>query len=613
MVRTLLIMTFVWSWMLPLQTWAGAPQETAGPPPETLSPPLAELPIVGIPFEEAIAILERHKEELRDLPGVEEVGLNAEGIVVYTDNPAVLPTAVEGLPIKPRPPMGIRVVGKPLTEARAILKRHKKELKQLPGVEEVGLGPEGIEVYTENPAVLPKVVEGVPIKPRPPSRPAAQVPASEPQQQVSPRPKQECGPEAHWDATAGRCRRNAPLAVSPPPLLPPPPGVIILRLGGVREQADSCPEGFQEYVSLGGWRFCLDPAHPEPIPPLMAPPIAGIPYEECLMILERHQAELMRLPGVNSVGLGEVGIHVFTDNPAVVPREVEGLPIKTFPRLEPAKPANHTDIIRIRPLHGAVSFRDVKMPSIFGVLTHAALSLGKPWLVFPAHLLDDCEMNSVCRPGSTTTLNDCPHSEIRPSDQFGQHAGTQLILQPPAGSTERVGLVQRWDPLVPNGRSADVAAAFMDNDLVEGDMSLHADRRLEGWSGAFVGGTGTTLPVVGRTVTVVSKVDPPILTATVLVVNYDQPVASISCNGGFTTTFYGQMRLEVQQGLCFVQGDSGATVLNEAGEIVGMFNWVQVPSNPCIGGGTVAATIRSVLGFDSWYGTATSGFALKCN
>jgi len=158
--------------------------------------------------------------------------------------------------------------------------------------------------------------------------------AEGPQQEgIGSPPEQQCGPYAHWNAEVGRCRRDVPPPdiPLPPQFLPPPPGVIILRPGGVREQADSCPEGFKEHVSLGGWRFCIDLEHPETIPPLMAPPIAGIPYEEALAILERHREEIMRLPGVQSVGMGNGGIVVETDNPAVLPLEIEGLPIKPIP------------------------------------------------------------------------------------------------------------------------------------------------------------------------------------------------------------------------------------------------------------------------------------------
>src|SRR5438034_514936 len=168
--------------------------------------------------------------------------------------------------------------------------------------------------------------------------------AEGPQQEgIGPPPEQQCGPYAHWDAEVGRCRRDVPSPDIPPPpqLLPPPPGVIVLRPGGIREQADSCPEGFREAAGLNGWRFCIDPEHPEPMPPLEVPPIAGISYEEALKILERHREELMLLPGVDTVGLGADGIHVYTENPAVVPPEVEGLPIKPLPPMGPARFLNH--------------------------------------------------------------------------------------------------------------------------------------------------------------------------------------------------------------------------------------------------------------------------------
>jgi hypothetical protein len=63
----------------------------------------------------------------------------------------------------------------------------------------------------------------------------------------------------------------------------------------------------------------------------MEPPIAGIPYEKALEILERHQDELMELPGVGAVGMGADGIEVNTNNPAAVPADIEGLPVKVLP------------------------------------------------------------------------------------------------------------------------------------------------------------------------------------------------------------------------------------------------------------------------------------------
>ncbi|MGH7962394.1 MAG: hypothetical protein ACRERD_11315 [Candidatus Binatia bacterium] len=48
-------------------------------------------------------------------------------------------------------------------------------------------------------------------------------------------------------------------------------------------------------------------------------------------VLSRHQEELLRLPGVFSVASNNGQIHVYTDYPAIVPSEVEGVPIQTLP------------------------------------------------------------------------------------------------------------------------------------------------------------------------------------------------------------------------------------------------------------------------------------------
>ena len=185
----------------------------------------------------------------------------------------------------------------------------------------------------------------------------------QPQVQTGSPPEQQCGSEAYWDASVGRCHRYVPLAVPPPKYLPPPPGVIVLRSSRVYkqseacpagfvcdwqllkgylcyEQADACPQGFTEHKGVDGWRFCFDPEHPETIPALMAPPIAGIPYYEAMAIVDRHRQELMQFPGVEGVGLDTEGITVGTNNPtAAIPSQVEGLPIKIVPPL-PLGPAH---------------------------------------------------------------------------------------------------------------------------------------------------------------------------------------------------------------------------------------------------------------------------------
>ena len=181
-------------------------------------------PVAGIPRDQALEILDRHREMLEQLPGVLSVHLGAEGILVRilvfsgdrsTPPPTIegLPSVIEGLPVQAEsfvvlpPPDGVLVLqengeweeaptcpsglqeferfgwrfclgggnftipnlmephiaGIPFTEAQAILDRHQEELFTLPGVYSVGLGAEGISVRTAIPEIVPAQVEGLPI------------------------------------------------------------------------------------------------------------------------------------------------------------------------------------------------------------------------------------------------------------------------------------------------------------------------------------------------------------------------------------------------------------------------------------------------------------------
>lgn len=67
--------------------------------------------IEGIPYEEVLAVHQRHVRELADLPGVQMVGLGAKGILVRTDLPAVIPSTVEGVPVRVEPPLAGTIMG----------------------------------------------------------------------------------------------------------------------------------------------------------------------------------------------------------------------------------------------------------------------------------------------------------------------------------------------------------------------------------------------------------------------------------------------------------------------------------------------------------------------
>ena len=62
-------------------------------------------PIAEIPYREAREIFERHQATLKQIPGVQEVQLASDGILVYTEHSDLLPQELEELPVKALPPM----------------------------------------------------------------------------------------------------------------------------------------------------------------------------------------------------------------------------------------------------------------------------------------------------------------------------------------------------------------------------------------------------------------------------------------------------------------------------------------------------------------------------
>ena len=81
---------FDWVFCMPLR-YAGIP------PSGMLLPPIA-----GIPRVDAAKAVERNREKLMKLPGVQSLQLTDEGLVIYTTDPTGLPSSVEGVPVIPQ-------------------------------------------------------------------------------------------------------------------------------------------------------------------------------------------------------------------------------------------------------------------------------------------------------------------------------------------------------------------------------------------------------------------------------------------------------------------------------------------------------------------------------
>jgi hypothetical protein len=480
-----------------------------------------------------------------------------------TSVPQVM-TAGSNIPEQPPPVAGI-----PRDKAQAIVDRHTSEIMKVPGVYTVGLGDDGIHVgvtiHTQDQTKKPPMP--LEIQALPPSI------------------------------------EKLPLKIQPLYILPPPLGVIVSRSGGKHEELDTCPDGFKEFVKYG-WRFCFDPGQPDPIPTqVMVPPIAGITYEKALEILERHRAKLENLPGVESVGMGPGGISIHTNDPGVVPSTVEGLPIKTYPDVGPGHGTSHTETNPpIRPLHGDSSGRGSSPNSTISLRTTIGgivLSDGKPWAIFPTHVLPGCITFPPCSFNPPyASLNTCPHNVVAQGTQYLSQPS--LVTFPPL-----VGFAQMWDPDRASGFTTDVAAAFMDNDSNDGNGSLSADRKQELWTeirGSNFRFTGLEVPpMVDETVYVVTKNLPHVMQAVITKINSNSIPINLDCSSG---TYYLSNQMYLTGVTQFSVDDSGSLVLDGVGSVVGMFNW-QVNADRRKGGGTQASTIRDILHFDAWYGTDT--------
>lgn len=378
--------------------------------------------------------------------------------------------------------------------------------------------------------------------------------------------------------------------------LPPPPGVTIVKPGGVYVQADACPPGYIETTDKG-WRFCLDFKRPEAIPPLMALPIAGIPYAEAFEILNRHREELQALPGVGAVGMGAKGIYLEAKDPAVIPKEVEGLPIDVHPFTDELRETkNHTESGTWNsPARGGLYVRVVNSNGDFeaGTTTGVAYDGGGMWLIFPTHLLPapECSGPSNC---TTSSLAEC-------RDRYPRYPLFFLL-----GGGRR-GQVIKWTPINVGSRysTLDVAAAWIDDAAQnQGDSSSCADRRIEGGtehSFDWTGMEGTAAQ--GNVLYMYSKNNPHYKPVTVKKVDVSESlIYATSCLPGYSLTYLHQLEVTAPIGT-LDSGSSGAPIMTVDGKIVAMFQWANYLENR--GGGILASYIRTTLGFRNWYGTST--------
>jgi hypothetical protein len=251
-----------------------------------------------------------------------------------------------------------------------------------------------------------------------------------------------------------------------------------------------------------------------------------------------------------------------------------------------------------------------------GTLTGVVLSDGKPWLVTAAHLISRainntqnppglCSTVSICPPPAgqppplgASILNNCPHYTIQ--DQ---------LFQPSWFSSNRrsIGTVPRWTQNSGNlfQATADVAAAFMDNNSIEGDGSLSASREIYTYPNR-IPLKGESIPVPGTTVYIYTG-DPGstgvhVIEAAITGLsessNVLTPIDNEFCVHNSNAGIYNQI-FHSATDICTTFGDSGSPIVEAFGNIVGMHNWSR--TNYCEGGGTQGETIKRVLGFDMWY------------
>jgi len=488
------------------------------------------------------------------------------------------------------------------SEAMRIFDQNVHELQALPGSISVSITAKGLVVRTTNPSMLPKQVQGLPVHPLAENAGQELLPMVTQNQSEQP----NCPPGLHRKEGEERCQFDSvpEEGKSKMKLNPPPEGVVVLKQGK-KEHALKCPKDYKEVDGYGGWKFCVDPQNPEPIPDLWSPLVGGVSRDKAQEIHKRHVERLGRLPGVESVGLGVDAIEVSTSNPSIVPKEIEGIPVKVIVVPErQGRTLSHTYSSAVRPLHGAVTVTEPTYAGGYGTLTGIALSGGKPWMIFPAHFLGVCDNSPDC--SGAVPLNDCPHYNT------GRSA---LLLQPVTqGVGGSIGWSNRWTPVGPTFYSLDVAAGFVDSNFIEGDGSLSVDRNRHSANAgvAFSGVAIPALPPVGLRVKMVSSIGPPHeLELEVVQTNTVANNIANGCQGGGVSFINSQIKYKVLGGYTTTGGDSGSPVFDGAGRLVSMINacylryqdYVGWVCDPNLVYGTDILATRGALKYDALYGT----------
>lgn len=159
--------------------------------------------------------------------------------------------------------------------------------------------------------------------------------------------------------------------------------------------------------------------------------------------------------------------------------------------------------------------------------------------------------------------------------------------------------------------SLDGAVAFMDTDTTEGNNSLCVNRQLESY-GNFSGSEGNAS--YGLPVTVVTGLDPHqlsgVITSTFTALNRVFS-GCINPPNQYTKLTY-MIQIEVPEGFCFTNGDSGAAVLDSAGRLIAIYS-ASPNSNLCIGYAQLVWILKATFGLDGWYGINTSSSPTLCN